>query len=187
MTSTTWHFRGAETSSVVKLWGFKEKTLTSNISETVQNFAKRLSSEVGALGALRSAPTVVGVGVPLWGSDAPNGKVTFWYPEIFEGPVNFIDISYLWEYVGVKIFWDLKRNLTARFWENGVENFWGRGTFSSSPTFGAHGHTTHRQSFRGLRADKNAFERCRYLLPVWTYGGLKFSEGRNFGGKLLPM
>jgi len=30
------------------------------------------------------------------------------------------------------------------------------------------------------------FVRCWFLLPVSSYGGLKFSEGRNFGGTLLP-
>jgi len=33
---------------------------------------------------------------------------------------------------------------------------------------------------------KTLFERCRFLLPVSTYEGLKFSEGGHFGGKLLP-
>jgi len=33
---------------------------------------------------------------------------------------------------------------------------------------------------------KTLFERCRFLLPVSSYEGLKFSEGGHFGGKLLP-
>jgi len=40
-----------------------------------------------------------------------------------------------------------------------------------------------------LEADKltkTLFEQCRFLLPVSSYEGLKFSEGGHFGGKLLP-
>ena len=54
------------------LWGLKGKTLTSNISKTVQNFAERFSPKVGTFGGLQNPPTQPGLRVPVWGSGAPN-------------------------------------------------------------------------------------------------------------------
>ena len=60
-----WRLWGSEMSSVVTIWGLKGKSLTSNISETVWNFSKRLLTEVCPLWALQNPSTLSECRVPF--------------------------------------------------------------------------------------------------------------------------
>ena len=119
------------------------------ISATVQNFAKLFSPEVGPLNTLQNPLTMVGVGVPLWGSGAPNQKNHILRSWNYSVIAIFILKFSSTEGTGVKVCWDWKPNRQIFFEEMGVQSFWGCGTFSSSRTSGVRGHTVHYQPFTG--------------------------------------
>jgi len=71
----------------------------------------------------------------------------------------------------------LKKNLSSRFRENGVQIFGGRGTFSSSPTRGAPFPHLTLGDFGPMDSDKNVF--CLggiapHLGEIWGLAGVHF-------------
>ena len=150
--------------------------MTPNISKTVRNFTERFSSKVGTFRGLQNPPTQPGLRVPVWGSGAPNQF--FFYANL----QKICTIKFVFTIFFTRGYEDLAIKGLNRKSDVGNNMKWGLkvdggvALFRDPPLpvpldalFMAH-------VLEVGELIKTLFEWCRYLLPVWSYGGLNFSK-----------
>ena len=113
----------------------------------------------------------------VWGPGPP--KWTFFIFSFTKNPQNEFSLKF----VSRQLFPSslipaiVKKNLSSRFRETGVQNFWGRGTFSSSPTLGAPFPHLTLGNFGPRDPDKNGFcsgGTAPHLREIWGLAGVHF-------------
>ena len=119
----------------------------------------------------------MGFGGQIWGPGPPKWNFFVFFAATVTGPGGEICRAEILSWGDLFEAKNLKKNLSIFFRENWVQSFWGRGTFSSSPPWGAPFPRLTLGDFGPRDPDKNSF--ClgviaHHLGEIWILAGLHF-------------